>query len=131
MNLARLAAEAKERGQPVRAGLIGAGKFGSMFLNQVPTTPGLEVAMIADLSPDRARAALAHVGWGAADIDTLRFTDDGLALCADPEVEVVVDESPSPSPALSPSDQLDRARGPCSRLTGVHRGSGRSCSQAT
>jgi predicted homoserine dehydrogenase-like protein len=45
----------QSRGRPVRAGLIGAGKFGSMFLSQVPSTPGLEVAAIADLSPDRAR----------------------------------------------------------------------------
>ena len=44
-------------GNPVRVGLIGAGKFGSMFLSQVPTTPGLEVAVIADLAPDRARQA--------------------------------------------------------------------------
>ena len=51
------------RGRPVRVGLIGAGKFGSMFLNQVPTTLGIEVAMIADLDPDRARAALRHVDW--------------------------------------------------------------------
>ena len=34
-----------EQGNPVRVGLIGAGKFGSMFLSQVPTTPGLEVAV--------------------------------------------------------------------------------------
>ena len=34
---------------PVRVGLIGAGKFGSMFLSQVPTTAGLEVSVIADL----------------------------------------------------------------------------------
>jgi predicted homoserine dehydrogenase-like protein len=50
-------------GHPVRAGLIGAGKFGSMFLSQVPTTPGLEVTAIADLAPERARAAMAAVGW--------------------------------------------------------------------
>ncbi|MGB1398756.1 MAG: flagellar biosynthesis protein FlgA, partial [Candidatus Puniceispirillaceae bacterium] len=43
--------------RPVRVGLIGAGKFGSMFLSQVPTTPGLSVAAIADLRPDNARAA--------------------------------------------------------------------------
>ena len=40
MNLARLAAEALERGKPVRAGLIGAGKFDSMILSQVPTIAG-------------------------------------------------------------------------------------------
>ena len=32
---------------PIRVGLIGAGKFGSMFLAQVPNTPGLEVVAIA------------------------------------------------------------------------------------
>lgn len=37
---------------PIRVGLIGAGKFGSMFLAQVPSTPGLEVVAIADLFPD-------------------------------------------------------------------------------
>ncbi|HEY5740775.1 MAG TPA: flagellar biosynthesis protein FlgA, partial [Gammaproteobacteria bacterium] len=37
--------------RPVRVGLIGAGKFGSMFLAQAPTTPALEVAAIADLDP--------------------------------------------------------------------------------
>ena len=31
---------AARAGKPVRAGLIGAGKFGSMFLSQVPTIPG-------------------------------------------------------------------------------------------
>ena len=63
MNLARLAAEAAERGEPVRAGLIGAGKFGSMFLAQVPTIAGLEVSAIADLDPKRARHACQTVGW--------------------------------------------------------------------
>ena len=35
---------------PVRVGLIGAGKFGSMFLARVPTTPGLDVSVIVDLA---------------------------------------------------------------------------------
>ena len=62
MNLHRLL---RARGQPVRAALIGAGKFGSMFLAQVPAIPGLEVAVIADLDQDRARRACATVGWDA------------------------------------------------------------------
>ena len=95
-----LYAKLQARGRPVKVGLIGAGKFGSMFLNQVPTTPGLEVAMIADLAPDRARAALAHVGWGAADIDAVRITDDGLALCADAGVEVVIDATGHPAAGI-------------------------------
>lgn len=46
-----------EAEKPVRVGLIGAGKFGSMFLSQVPTTPGLVVSYITDLHPDNAKAA--------------------------------------------------------------------------
>ena len=38
-----------EAEKPVRVGLIGAGKFGSMFLSQVPTTPGLVVSYITCL----------------------------------------------------------------------------------
>ena len=49
MNLfAKLQTQAAS-GRPVRAGLIGAGKFGSMFLSQAPTTPGLEVTAKRDL----------------------------------------------------------------------------------
>ncbi len=49
MNLHRLLQQRVAQGRPVRVALIGAGKFGSMFLAQVPTTPGLEVTTIADL----------------------------------------------------------------------------------
>ena len=42
-------------GKPIRVGLIGAGKFGSMFLAQVPRTPGVHLAAIADLSPAGAK----------------------------------------------------------------------------
>ena len=44
MNLHRLLQHRAAAGNPVRVGLVGAGKFGSMFLNQVPTMAGLELA---------------------------------------------------------------------------------------
>jgi predicted homoserine dehydrogenase-like protein len=91
MNLYRLLQKRTEAGRPVRVGLIGAGKFGSMFLSQVPTTPGLEVAAIADLSPDRARQACRNVGWNDERIAATRFLDDAAAMIASPEVEVVVE----------------------------------------
>ena len=50
-------------GRPIRVALIGAGKFGSMYLAQIPRTPGVHLLGIADLSPDGARANLARVGW--------------------------------------------------------------------
>ena len=63
MSLHRQLQQRAAAGQPVRVGLIGAGKFGSMYLAQVPRTPGVHLAGIADLSPDGARANLARVGW--------------------------------------------------------------------
>ena len=91
MNLYRLLQQRLAAGRPVRVGLIGAGKFGSMFLAQVPTTPGIEVAAIADLAPDRARAACRRVGWDDARIAATRFTDDAMAMMAAGDVEVVVE----------------------------------------
>ena len=91
MNLYALLQKRAAAGRPVRVGLIGAGKFGSMFLSQVPTTPGLVVAAIADLAPDRARAACRSVGWPQDRIEATRITDDAMAMIASPDVEVIVE----------------------------------------
>ncbi len=91
MNLHRLLAQRLETGRPVRVGLIGAGKFGSMFLAQVPSTPGIEVAAIADLAPDRAREACRRVGWTEERIAATRFTDDAPAMLKSADIEVVVE----------------------------------------
>lgn len=96
MNLAMLAARAADAGKPVRAGLIGAGKFGSMFLSQVPTITGLEVTVIADLDPDRARHACRTVGWSPERIDATRFEQDGTVLAAHDDVDVVIEATGNP-----------------------------------
>ena len=80
MNLMPKLAARREAGKPVRAALIGAGKFGSMFLSQVPHIEGLEVAVIADLDPERAKAACRTVGWDEARIARTRFVDDCVQL---------------------------------------------------
>jgi predicted homoserine dehydrogenase-like protein len=84
MNLHRLLQQRAAAGKPVRVGLIGAGKFGSMFLNQVPMMAGLEVSVIADLDPERARDACRTVGWEAPRIARTRFVASGAEACADP-----------------------------------------------
>lgn len=100
MNLYSLSFLGAQAGHPVRVGLIGAGKFGSMFLSQVPTSPGIKVAAVADLSPDRARASCANVGWPEALIAGTRFTDDALAMITAPDVDVVVEATGNPSAGI-------------------------------
>src|SRR5205809_5179872 len=101
MNLHRLLQQHAEAGRPVRVGLIGAGKFGSMFLSQVPTTRGLEVAVIADLDPERARLVCQKVGWDAARVGRTRFVASGAEACGDPEVEVVVEATGAPAAGIA------------------------------
>ena len=55
MNLHRMLAARAEERNPVHVGVIGAGKFGTMFLNQARVTTGLHVVGIADLDVTRAR----------------------------------------------------------------------------
>ena len=86
---------------PVRVGLIGAGKFGSMFLSQVPTTPGLVVTVIADLDPDRARGACKTVGWDEARIGQTLFTNDASELLSHAEVDVVVEATGIPAAGIT------------------------------
>ena len=86
--------------KPVRVGLIGAGKFGSMFLSQTPTTPGLEVTAIADLEPDRARAACRTAGWSDALVTDTGFTDDADDLLARTDVDVVVEATGRPEAGI-------------------------------
>ncbi len=98
-------------GKPVRVGLIGAGKFGSMYLSQAPRTPGIHLVGVADLSPDRARASLERVGWEASRADAKSFqeaaragttfiTDDADSLIASDHVEIVIDATGSPAAGI-------------------------------
>ncbi len=89
MNLHHLLNARRMAGKPVRVALIGAGKFGSMFLSQVPHTPGLEVAVIVDLDPERAREACRTVGWDDARIAETAFTADATKAVSD-RIEVIV-----------------------------------------
>ena len=96
MNLTHLLNARRAAGKPVRVALIGAGKFGSMFLSQVPHTPGLEVPVIVDLDPERAREACRTVGWDADRIAATSFVTDG-AKAMSGNVEVVVEATGNPA----------------------------------
>ena len=86
--------------RPVRVGLIGAGKFGSMFLSQVPTTPGLIVSVIADLDPSQAMARCREVGWEEARLADTIFTDDPETMIRNEDIDVVLEATGDPAAGI-------------------------------
>jgi predicted homoserine dehydrogenase-like protein len=111
MNLHARLLQRAAQGRPVRVGLIGAGKFGSMYLAQVPRTLGVHLVAIADLSPVGARANLARVGWepersaapgieAALAAGTTHVGDDWQALVRHPAIDIVVECTGHPIAAV-------------------------------
>ena len=75
MNLSSLLAARHAEGRPIRIGLIGAGKFGSMILAQAKYIEGYDIVGIADLDQTKARASLARVGWDEAQYSATSMAD--------------------------------------------------------
>ncbi|MGV3634177.1 MAG: NAD(P)H-dependent oxidoreductase, partial [Pseudorhodoplanes sp.] len=111
MNLYAKLAERDAAGRPIRIGLIGAGKFGTMFLTQVRRTPGMHLAGLADLDVARARSQLASAGWDATQYaatsldDALKqrttlVTDNADVLVACPDIDVIVEATGDPKTGI-------------------------------
>ena len=119
--------------QPIRIGVIGAGKFGTMFLGQAIRLPGVHVVGIADLSVDQAKSNLKLAGWrddqlSASSLEqavvdrTTYVGDDSEALITHPAVEIIVECTGDPLVAI---DHLTRAFECGETCDQRHRGSGR------
>jgi predicted homoserine dehydrogenase-like protein len=98
-------------GNPIRIGLIGAGKFGSMYLSQIPRTPGVHLVAIADLNPAQARKNLKNVGWNMAlagaesaqaaiKTGATWITEDWEAVATLPQIDILVECTGSPVHAV-------------------------------
>lgn len=103
-------AERARAGNPVRVGIVGAGKFGSSVAHQVSRMPGVCLVALADLFPEKAAAVFIRNGLVPEDIvhagdageivramerGKVAVTDDPLALCQSP-VDVVVEATGVP-----------------------------------
>ena len=97
-----------EAGNPIRIGLIGAGKFGSMFLNQVRLTTGVHLVGIADLDVERARRRCIDIGWPAEQLDasgsddavrsgTTWLSDDAESLVGSGAVQILIEATGDPA----------------------------------
>ena len=111
MSLHRKLQELAANHQSIKVGLIGAGKFGSMYLSQIPNTPGVHLVGIADLSPVNAKKNLARVGWrdeqsNASSLDEAiktgqtHISDNWEALVSHPAIDVIVECTGHPIAAV-------------------------------
>src|SRR5256714_4911949 len=109
MNLYATLLERKDK--PLRIGVIGAGKFGAMYIAQVPRTPGVHLVGIADLSPDYAKQNLDRVGWqkeayAASSLDAAikekrtHLSEDWEALVAHPQIDIIIESTGNPPAAV-------------------------------
>jgi predicted homoserine dehydrogenase-like protein len=112
MNLHAMLQQRAAQARPLRVGVIGAGKFGAMYLAQVPRTPGIHLVGIADLAPANARANLESVGWNqdayaAPSLDAAlsqgrtHVGEDWEALVAHPQIDIVVESTGNPAAAVT------------------------------
>ncbi|MBT5571632.1 MAG: Gfo/Idh/MocA family oxidoreductase [Alphaproteobacteria bacterium] len=110
MNLHAMLGQRADDNNPIRVGLIGAGKFGTMYLSQAARTQGIQIMAIADLDPERARAACARVGGldpsaptfeDARKTGNTHLTADSMALVAADGIEVVIDATGSPAAGIA------------------------------
>ncbi len=97
--------------RPIRVGVVGAGKFGTMFLAQAFRLPGVHVLGVADLNPAQARSNLALAGWADESFDAGSMEaalqsgatfvgDDVAAMIAHPAIDVVVEATGNPVAAV-------------------------------
>ena len=111
MNLHRKLLRRAEEKRPIRVGLIGAGKFGTMFLAQARLTPGIQILGVADLNVGRARDAFQRAGWPAEQVAAsslaaalksggTHITDDAMALISADGLDVVVEATGVPQAGI-------------------------------
>ena len=81
-------------GNPIGVGLIGCGKFATMYLAQAARTPGIAIRAIADLDPAAARRKVE--ASTALDPEAIRFVDNAASLIADDAVELVIEATGDP-----------------------------------
>ncbi|KAJ5182446.1 saf domain-containing protein [Penicillium capsulatum] len=110
-NLSTKLAQLEATGKPIQVGIIGAGKFGSMYISQSHRTTGVRLAGIADLSAQRAYGALKRTGFPEEKYDTTStlsieegikanktaITTDSTQLIAAPGIDVILEVTGNPA----------------------------------
>ncbi len=106
LDLADRLLKRQEEGKSFRVGVIGAGKFATMFLSQANSTSGFHIAAIADLDFKRAEDALRTASFEkdinisgideAISSNEIWFTDSGIELAQCEQLDLVIEATGNP-----------------------------------
>ncbi len=96
MNLYSQLQNRERSSDPIRIGIIGAGKFATMFMSQIMRTPGMNLVAVCDLNLERARNNLHAVGFSEQDVIKTLITEDVTKLLEHANVNVVVESTGDP-----------------------------------
>ena len=99
---------------PIRIALIGAGKFGSMYLSQIPNCKGIHVASIIDLDLNKVSENLLKIGWPKNRHQTISIekaikdgstfiSEDWEKIISHPSIEIIVECTGNPIAAVKHS----------------------------
>ena len=111
MSLYRQLQKRAEDRNPIRVGLIGAGKFGTMYLAQALRLPGVHIVGVADLDVAQAKSNMAFAGWpdrqvAATSLEAAHqsgatcVTQDAMSLTKAPMIDVVIECTGNPVVAV-------------------------------
>ena len=98
--------------KPICVGMIGAGKFGSMFLAQAIKLPGIHIVAICDIDVGQAKSNLAYIGWpqdryAATSLDdalkhhSTFLTDQSDLVINCPHIDIIIECTGNPVAAVA------------------------------
>ena len=100
----------QEDSKSFRIGIIGLGKFATMFLSQAKSTPGIEITAIADVDFKKAEASIRTAGFEknlntsgfneAQVSNQIWYTDSGLDLAECDQLDLVIEATGNPEAAV-------------------------------
>ena len=80
-----------KKSKPITIGIIGAGKFATMFFAQALKIPSIHIVGVVDIHPENAKSNMEMVGWDPSAFETSNLSDAfscGKTFISDNEVNI-------------------------------------------
>ena len=99
------------KSKPITIGIIGAGKFATMFFAQVLKIPSINIVGVVDIHPENAKSNMKMVGWDPSAFETSNLShafscgktfisDNWEELISHESIEIIVECTGNPIAAV-------------------------------